>query len=76
MFLGQVHLSLSLIEPEREYEGWYALTPRKQDTAATPVGCGSIRLTVAYHEDYIYPASVYEQLKGMLMQSINEEVSE
>ena len=75
IFLGQVHLLLSWLELGKEYEAWYALTPRKEEPSSPPgEGVGSMRLTVVYHEDTIYPAAVYHPLRVLLEESIIEQV--
>ena len=75
IFLGQVHLSLSWLDPGKEYEAWYALTPRREEPPVAAGGAmGSMRLTVAYHEDCIHPAAVYEPLRILLEESIHEQV--
>jgi Ca2+-dependent lipid-binding protein len=73
VFLGQVHLSLSSIDPYvgHAHEAWYSLCPR---TDYVPTNTGSsIRLLVLYHEDYILPTVMYQPLRLHLLNSITDQ---
>lgn len=70
IFLGQVHLSLSSLDPvqSRSHEAWYSLCPRKDESSDDKIG--SIRLLLSYQEDYILPLSTYQPFLNLLLKSM------
>ncbi|XP_050309453.1 GTPase-activating protein isoform X2 [Anthonomus grandis grandis] len=86
VFLGEVRVQLRGFQQQNAAHpnAWYFLQPRSGRnrpflTHSTPPGTrlssdntlGSLRLQVQYTEDRVFPAGVYENLKTLLLSSLN-----
>ncbi|XP_072382255.1 GTPase-activating protein [Diabrotica undecimpunctata] len=86
VFLGEVKVQLRGMQQQNSAHrnAWYYLQPRSTKnrpflTNSTPPGTrlssdnslGSLRLQIQYTEDRVFPASVYEDLKNLLLESTN-----
>ncbi|CAH0558267.1 unnamed protein product [Brassicogethes aeneus] len=86
VFLGEVRVQLRGNQQQNaaHQNAWYFLQPRSGKnrpsiTNSTPPGTrlsgdnslGSLRLQVQYTEDRVFPASVYDNLKNLLLESIH-----
>ncbi|KAG5900731.1 hypothetical protein JTB14_038249 [Gonioctena quinquepunctata] len=84
VFLGEVRVQLRGMQQQNSAHrnAWYYLQPRSGKnrlflTHSTPPGTrlssdnslGSLRLQIQYTEDRVFPASVYDDLKNLLLQS-------
>ena len=77
IFMGQIHLSLSSLDPYKamSHEAWYTLCHRGNDIPDDSLKLGSIRLLISYHEDYILNISSYQPLITLLTDSLSLTVS-
>ncbi|XP_060517698.1 GTPase-activating protein [Cylas formicarius] len=88
VFLGEVRVQLRGLQQQNAAhpQAWYFLQPRSGKnrpflTHSTPPGTrlsndnslGSLRLQVQYTEDRVFPASVYDNLRNLLLQSIHTQ---
>lgn len=74
VFLGQVNILLSSLTPARTHGGWYLLGPRPEIVEHPPkADLGSLRITVKYSENCIYPLRVYAPLQKLLRESLHTE---
>nr|CAI5844234.1 unnamed protein product [Callosobruchus analis] len=86
VFLGEVRVQLRGMQQQNSAHrnAWYYLQPRSgknrpYPTHSTPPGTrlsgdnslGSLRLQIQYTEDRVFPASVYDDLKKLLLESIH-----
>ena len=74
----QVNVSVSEIDSSRAYHGWFQLSPRPQDSQAVlqdRVELGTMRLSVLYSQDSIFPLEVYKPLQSLLLQTLEVLVS-
>nr|CAI5844236.1 unnamed protein product [Callosobruchus analis] len=89
VFLGEVRVQLRGMQQQNSAHrnAWYYLQPRSgknrpYPTHSTPPGTrlsgdnslGSLRLQIQYTEDRVFPASVYDDLKKLLLESIHVQV--
>ncbi|KAL1490589.1 hypothetical protein ABEB36_013257 [Hypothenemus hampei] len=88
VFLGEVRVQLQGHQQQNAapQNAWYFLQPRSSKnrpflTHSTPPGTrlscdnslGSLRLQVQYTEDRVFPASVYSNLKALLLESLHTQ---
>lgn len=88
VFLGEVKVLLRGIQQQNaaHRNAWYFLQPRSPKNRpflahSTPPGTrlssdnslGSIRLQICYDEDEVFPASVYEKFKNLILDSIEAQ---
>ncbi|XP_056648624.1 GTPase-activating protein [Diorhabda sublineata] len=86
VFLGEIKVQLKGMQQQNSAHrnAWYYLQPRSANkrpflTHSTPPGTrlssdntlGSLRLQIQYTEDRVFPASVYDGLKKLLLESTN-----
>ncbi|CAH1105681.1 unnamed protein product [Psylliodes chrysocephalus] len=86
VFLGEVRVQLRGMQQQNSAHrnAWYYLQPRSAKnrpflTHSTPPGSrlssdnslGSLRLQIQYTEDRVFPSSVYDGLKNLLLESTN-----
>ena len=74
-----MNVSTTAIDSSRAYHGWFQLSPRpreglREGPGGERVELGSVRLSVSYSEDYIYPLEVYKPLQSLLLQSLETQV--
>jgi Ras GTPase-activating protein 3 len=73
LFLGQVNVSTSEIDSSRAYHGWFQLSPRPPDAQSVlqdKVDLGTMRLSVSYSQDRIFPFEMYRPLQTLLLQTL------
>ena len=68
-----MNVSTSEIDSSRAYHGWFQLSPRPPDTQSVlqdKVDLGTMRLSVSYSQDRIFPLEMYRPLQTLLLQTL------
>jgi hypothetical protein len=66
-------VSTSEIDSSRAYHGWFQLSPRPPDAQSVlqdKVDLGTMRLSVSYSQDRIFPFEMYRPLQTLLLQTL------
>ena len=66
-------MSTSEIDSSRAYHGWFQLSPRPPDAQSVlqdKVDLGTMRLSVSYSQDRIFPFEMYRPLQTLLLQTL------
>ena len=66
-------MSTSQIDSTRAYHGWFQLSPRPREAQGVlqdKMELGTMRLSVSYSQDRIFPLEMYKPLQGLLVQTL------
>ncbi|XP_071484024.1 ras GTPase-activating protein 3-like [Diadema antillarum] len=70
VFIGEVKIPISALDMSTGmHKAWYILKPRESSNARHSKSVGSLRVRIEYQKDYVFPTSLYENLRETLLNS-------
>ncbi|XP_041483559.1 ras GTPase-activating protein 3-like, partial [Lytechinus variegatus] len=70
VFIGEVKIPISALDMSTGlHQAWYFLKPRETSNARHSKTVGSLRVRIEYQKDYVFPTSLYENLREILLTS-------